>query len=419
MISHPELPQIEIYNSQVIPINLQKDKTIMIVSSRFKAIKKSLIIGLLFIALCINILFVFESKDELNDFGSFIASGQLANENKNPYSIDSPLVYSLKFGENGPAGYAPNLNPPISVVLFQGLAKIDPTMAIMLWRIVSVILYFALLAILHKAYPINGFNGFSRLIFALCLAGFWHTLQLGQLYVFLLVLCTITWLFLKKKSFIAGGIFLGLLIAIKPNFLIWAVLLFAARNWRAILSAALSAVLMSVIPLLTHGITIYKQWIEAVNLYSENLLLFPGNNSFQGLTARFGFPETGEILSILLLIFVLFVVVKYKPGIENINGLGILTSLLISPIAWTGYTLLALPVFFEKVNWKWEFKTGAAIYSTPFIIPLHLFTQSFTFFVIFGWFYGWGSIVLFLGFIRSIFSRTEKIPTITSSIQTN
>jgi hypothetical protein len=81
---------------------------------------------------------------------------------------------------------------------------------------------------------------------------------------------------------------------------------------------------------------------------------------------------------------------------EYISALGIIASLLASPISWTGYTILLLPIFFSLKKWTIPVIVAAAILTIPFQIVLQLFQSSFTNFVIFGWLYGWG-ILLLLG----------------------
>lgn len=92
---------------------------------------------------------------------------------------------------------------------------------------------------------------------------------------------------------------------------------------------------------------------------------------------------------------------------KKVNALGILVSLLISPIAWTGYTLSALPILLEHKAWNWRHWLAALVFAVPFLVPLALFQASFFNFVFFGWLYGWGLLVL-LG--DTIFDRAETKP---------
>jgi hypothetical protein len=376
-------------------------------------------VALLLAAYYVNITFVSKSSSAMYDFGSFIASGQLANEGKNPYSSASPLVFSVIFPGNGLEGVAPNLNPPISVLIFQTFANINPFVSITIWRIVSILIFIAALIILHCSFPLHGFPGILRLAWAFALAGFWHNLQLGQIYSLLLILSVLTWVLLGKYRSIAAGIFLGILIAIKPNFVFWAILLCLSGNWRIFLTAGLTAAGISAIPLATGGTLIYSQWLEASAIFTPNLLLFPGNNSLQGLTARFGSSMAGIVISLLLVVYTCWHVYRTRPPISKINSLGIIVSLLISPIAWTGYTLLALPIFFEHQKWDWKLMLVASIFAVPFLIPLALFQTSNVNFILFGWFYGWGLLILLFGTLFTSNIRTDRIAATTSSIHTN
>jgi alpha-1,2-mannosyltransferase len=381
--------------------------------------KNAIILLLLICIYCINFLFVFAGLDTYQDFGSFIAAGQLANAGKNPYSNDSPLMYSVDFPELGLKGDAPNLNPPISVLVFQSIAEIDPNISINIWRIVSILLYIVSLLFLNRTYPAKGFQAIMRIAWALSLAGFWHTIQLGQIYCLILFFAVLTWIFQKNNRYFLAGICLGFLIAIKPNFIFWAILLWVAGNWKSFIASGFTALSISIIPLFTHGIRIYQQWLEASSIFTPNLLLFPGNNSFQGLTARFGQPNLGIVLSVILALAILWRVFNRQTDLEKNNALGGIVSLLISPIAWTGYTLAVLPIFFSLKKWNWMVTGSAILFSVPVIFPLVFFQSSFTDFVIFGWFYGWGLLMLLFGTVFESRIRKGSTAEKISSIQTN
>jgi hypothetical protein len=352
-----------------------------------------LIVSLLF-SYAVNLVFVGTTLNSLHDFGSFIAAGKLADRGENPYSTDSPFVFHVTFKGVDLSGDAPNLNPPISVPIFKLLASADPFLAINLWRILSVILFAVSLFLLQRNYKLAGFKGFLRIAWAISLAGVWHTLQLGQLYCLLLLFTVLAYIFLDQKREILAGVMLGLLIALKPNFILWALLLLAARRWKVFLFAGLTGLLASVIPLFTNGITIYSQWLEASSRFTPNLLVFPGNNSFQGLTARIWHPEAGIILGIIITFGALWQVYKNKVTVSYVNALGIILSLLVSPIAWTGYTILTLPIFLEKRYWNWMYYLTAGIFAVPVVIILNNFKTSYSNFILWGWFYGWGLMVL-------------------------
>ena len=359
-----------------------------------RALGRAFFILALVTAYIINSLFVIPSLDELHDFGSFFASGQFATQGKNPYSTDSALIYGVTFPVIDHSGLAPNLNPPISALFFEGMARFPVTQALAAWRIVSVVFFLAAVLFLLKSKSDSSPSFVERTLWAFALAGFWHAIQLGQVYTLMLLLTAAAWVWLKQGRFTRGGLALGILIAIKPNFAFWGLTLAAAKNWKAFLAATLTALGLSVLPVLFYGPQVYLWWLEASAAFTPDLLIFPGNNSLQGLTARFGYPQLGIMLGIIFAALILILIHKRKFSLTKVNSLGILISLLISPIAWTGYTLSALPILLERRTWNWRFWLAALIFVVPFYVPLVLFQASPFNFIFFGWFYGWGLLIL-------------------------
>ena len=94
--------------------------------------------------MAINIL-IYPTIPGIKDFGSFIESGRAIEKGGNPYGV-YPLTNHVKSklfeGDN------PNLNPPISVVIFQSFSKIDPALGYRVWLVVSYIIFACSLSIL-------------------------------------------------------------------------------------------------------------------------------------------------------------------------------------------------------------------------------------------------------------------------------
>ncbi len=116
--------------------------------------------------------------DWLWDFGSFVESGRAAAQGLNPYGI-YPLTFHVVLP--GFDAYNPNLNPPISALLFQLFDLAEPHRMFRVWYGVSVALYAVTVLLLLARYkeaprPILA-------VWALALAGFWDTLLLGQVYI--------------------------------------------------------------------------------------------------------------------------------------------------------------------------------------------------------------------------------------------
>ena len=371
-----------------------------------------LVLFLCVAALLINLVPFFDNDNSLMDFGSFYASGLKANRGENPYDPNSEYIFDINFSRVGAGGKMMNLNPPISVVLFRFLPQFDPNQTLIIWQVTCAILYAGIVFTLARRYRPNITP--AKLTWAFTLAGFWHTIVLGQIYIVLLLFTALGWIFLQKKQYVAAGIAIGLVAGIKPNFMIWSLFLLLAGYSITFVTAVASSLLVSVFPLLIYGTRIYAQWLEASALHPETIIM-PGNNSILGLTTRFGGMSLGIILSVIVVISLLILsrlrTTTEMEHPEYVSALGILASLLASPISWTGYTILLLPIYFSFKKWTIPVIISAVILAIPFQIVLQLFQDSFANFVFWGWLYGWGLILLLAGVVRNTM--------MTSSIQTN
>src|SRR3712207_9139947 len=112
------------------------------------------------------------------DFGSFVASGRAASEGLNPYGI-YPLTLRVELP--GFESWNPNLNPPISALLFQAFDVADPYLVYRVWRWISVAFYAATILLLIRRF--GHLQATVVALWAFALAGFWDTLFLGQIYL--------------------------------------------------------------------------------------------------------------------------------------------------------------------------------------------------------------------------------------------
>jgi hypothetical protein len=381
--------------------------------AKWTAMGRAFMILLAFVVvLFINLAPFFDGRDDLLDFGSFYASGLKLANGENPYDPDSDYIFEIVFPKVGAGGTMLNLNPPVSLLFFRLLAGTDPERSSKVWQGLSAILYAASVFLLAREYPENVTP--LRLIWAFMLAGAWHTIVLGQVYTVLLLLAVLGWIWLRQGKPIHAGIAIGLLVALKPNFAIWILFLIVSGFTLTSAVSLLTALVMSVVPLILYGPNIYTQWLEASALQRETLIM-PGNSSLAGLVARFDGVSAGIVIG-LLAVLALLILARYRPAVgmekpEVISALGLLASLLASPIAWTGYTILLLPVFFSLKRWTPPVILSAAILAIPFQLVLLYFQSSFAAFVLLGWLYGWALLILLGALVRKAM--------MTSSIQTN
>ena len=388
-----------------------KTDSVIHISSLGEKAATVLVLFFLVAGILINLVPFFDDDNSLMDFGSFYAAGLKANRGENPYDPNSEYIFDVNFSRVGAGGKMMNLNPPISVVLFRFLPQFDPNQTLIIWQVMSAILYAATVFALARQYQQNITP--AKFIWAFTLAGFWHTIVLGQIYIVLLLFTALGWIFLQKRQYLAAGIAIGLVAAIKPNFIIWPLFLLVSGYYVTFLAAAVSSLFVSLVPLLFYGTQIYTQWLEASAIHPETIIM-PGNNSILGLTTRFGNIPLGIIVSVVVIVTLLILSKMKTTSIEHpeyVSAIGIIASLLASPISWTGYTILLLPIYFSMKKWTLPVIISAAILAIPFQIVLQLFQNSFVNFVFWGWLYGWGLIILLGGVVRNTM--------MTSSIQTS
>jgi hypothetical protein len=298
---------------------------------------------------------------ELRDYGSFIASGRAANEGQNPYSIH-PLTFHVSL--RGFEVWNPNLNPPLSVLVFQVFDRIEPFKGLRLWWSFSLICYVASIGLLAWQYG----QSLPLVLWGLALAGFWDTLFLGQIYVPLVMAAIGCWIMLERGRDIAAGLLLGLVIAVKPNFLVWPGLLLLAGYRRVVVVAGATALLLSALPLMVHGPEIYRQWFELI-FSDRHRTVFLTNTSLLGLTERVGTPLLGRVLSLLLLFGLALWAWRRRPAAPTASAMGILGGILASPIAWIHYTLFLLPLFFARsLTFPMRLAAMLLVLPVPFIL---------------------------------------------------
>ncbi len=302
----------------------------------------------------------------LLDFGSFIASGQAANKGLNPYGVYEN-TFRVIFNELGLDVQSPNLNPPVTVYLFQGIAEYDPYISRVVWYLASAIMFFAAISLLALTY--RQLLSPLKFITVVSLAGLWHTLALGQIYAPLALAIAGSWLLLVKGSSVLPGLLLGAVVSIKPTLAIWPCLMLAAGHRNVSVSALLTSAAISAIPFLITGPGIYGAWIEATRAYTG--LMIPGNGSLPAFTARAGVPWAGVIASGVLVALLMAWAIRRRPSAQSCWRLGLLAALLIGPISWGGYMTFLFPILLER-RWTLLVVVCAALLIVPvwLMIPL-------------------------------------------------
>lgn len=334
------------------------------------------------------------SPHGLWDFGAFVASGRAAAQGLDPYGIYPPLTPHVVFP--GFESWNPNLNPPISALLFQAFDMAEPARSLEVWNWISVACYLVAIGLLLWRYT-KGLEAALIGIWAVGLAGFLDTLYLGQIYT-PLVLCAVgAWLLLESGKPVPAGILIGLLISMKPNFLVWPVLLFLAGYRLPSLVAIAAAAVIAAIPLLVFGPYIYLDWLKLVASDGDRAI-FLTNASLAGFAARIGLPFLGPVISGLLLIGLAAWAFRSRPAILDVSGLALLAALMASPLGWIHYTLFLAPIMIRHRDRIWSLIAALALtIPVPFVLSQFgkpAYVQFTT-----GSIYGWALVLLFAGLV--------------------
>ncbi|MCL6430781.1 MAG: DUF2029 domain-containing protein, partial [Anaerolineae bacterium] len=218
-------------------------------------------------------------------------------------------------------------------------------------------------------------------------------LQLGQIYVPLLLAAAGAWELLRRDRHLEAGILIGLLVAIKPNFALWPLLLLLGGYGLVGGTAVASAALVSLLPVLIHGPRIYVQWLAASGSFRSFVL--PGNSSLLAVASRLGVPWLGILLTAALVVGTATLVWRRRPSALVASSLGIVVSLLASPICWLGYTMLLLPTLVAR-KWTLALRAAAIILTIPFALVVQWFQPSRLHFAVFGSIYAPALLLILL-----------------------
>ena len=294
----------------------------------------------------------------LLDFGSFWESGRAVNDGNNPYGI-----YPRTHRPIEPPYANPNLNPPISLLLFAPLSRLDPQVGfIALWW-AGLGVFIGLLFFLAWRYRSSD----SPLLAAwtLSLPAMWSSLSLGQIYVFLLIPAVAGWVLMERARPLAAGLAIGLLGAFKPNMLIWPALLFLAGHRREAISAAISFVGFSLLPLFFFGPDVYAQWFDTLVTDDPVRRSHFVNASLSGVTTRLGISSVGiAVAAAILLLAAVFAFLR-GPGKIETSAFAIALGTVASPLAWFHYLLFLLPALWSTDRWRIASVIACAMMAVP------------------------------------------------------
>lgn len=302
------------------------------------------------------------SQEQLGVFGSFWASGQAASHHLNPYGV-YPLTYKLRPFHNGQLVADLDLSPPALLPFLAAWAHISPGIAVRIWTILSTLLFLGSAALLLREYEATMQH---RQIYWMMLGpGAFDAILIGQDYAFILLLAVAAWLLIRRNKQLAAGICLGILVAAKPNYMLWPIFLGFCGFPRVAKTAIATFLAACLVPVLIYGPGIYLEWLRAIS--HDQHWLFPSNVSLLGFAARFGHKLIGQALSFALLLFSFAVVLWKRPSAQVASGIALTAAILASPVAWIHYSILLAPILSLK-PWSKSFTWAIA----PLLLPTFL-----------------------------------------------
>jgi hypothetical protein len=291
-----------------------------------------LILAVVALIYTLDALWIFWSQLERRDFGAFYASGQAFNQG----------------GEIYKAGRAdlPNLNPPSLVALVFGpLARLALPSAGILWQCLGAVSFAFAARRVRRELALDRRTAVTA-IGALMVTGAARYVWLeGQVTWLLIVPSTFAWTAYRRNARIASGMWLGLIVAVKPFF---AVTAFALGLPVALTTVAVASALTAAGVLVT-SLAPWQQWLS---LGSHVTVTWPLSASVWTLGARlvgatpYDFVTWTSLPSAVAVCAVIVALAGVRMALAQVNRdarwtIALVLALLVSPLGWIYYLPLA------------------------------------------------------------------------------
>jgi hypothetical protein len=278
---------------------------------------------------------LFAGPIEYRVFGAYWSSGVAANQHQNPYAVH-PLT-GWYYGEQSRLVPDLNLNPPILLPIFQALALLPPSDAFVIWTLLSLLIFVVTSAFILWADPKIPESG---ILFSLVGAPIIDTLYSGQIYAILYLLGTAAWWSIRSRRSVISATSIGLLVAIKPIFILWPLFLILTGERRLCVRSSIVALGATLLSVVAYGVGIIPQWLGAMKGDQHYVLSF--DVSVPAFFHRNGHPNAGYALAAVLLASLLLYTFTVKPNVRITSGLAVSATILCSPLAWIAYAVILL-----------------------------------------------------------------------------
>jgi hypothetical protein len=190
--------------------------------------------------------------------------------------------------------------------------------------------------------------------------------RMGQVYFLLFFLSAIAWLGLERQTIrfdLLAALAIGTAVAIKPTFLFWPAFLFLQGDRKLALRAIGVTFVLSAVPILLYGPSIYSQWIHGAAV-NQQLWRSGENIAIAPYFRRLGLPPLGIALAWTVAAILAWRVWKKTPSRMATTMIALSTSIFCAPLAWVHYTWLLAPGFIWR-RWGALSSTAAALLFIP------------------------------------------------------
>jgi alpha-1,2-mannosyltransferase len=270
-----------------------------------------------------------------------------------------------------------NLNPPFWILLISPFGLLEPLAAYRTFVLLSIFVTVGYLAWMADELRLRA--GWSVVATGLVLLSspFLATLALGQVYPVLALGLVASWVADRRGRRVLSGVFLGLVVAVKPSLLPLALLPFVRREWGMLASMLASGAAATLLGFAMLGPDATFDWLRV--LEGASLSAFWDNASIPAAAARLftdnefaepvaRLPWMVSVAYALGIALVFFTAWRVRHNPEGGLWAMVAAALLASPIAWHNYLVLLAPgvlLFFARGR----IELGLLLLALQFIPP--------------------------------------------------
>jgi hypothetical protein len=262
----------------------------------------------------------------------------------------------------GAAGiaYIPMYPPQVSI-FFAPLAALPYGAALVIWLIVSALLYGVCCYALWLACPHLCNERRTVLLLAIAFPGFFHLILWGQTSAMALTCFTAAFFFLRQEKLFLAGLALGCLM-FKPQLGVAAAFIFiSTRTWRVIAGGIVSATAQLALPAIYYGPESLRAWLRVMRSVAYNVaVLEPRPYQTHNLRIFWTMLIPGRTLPFALYVISALVILGFAAAVWTRRPalpLGVryssllLASVLVAPHLIVYDLVILAPVFLLMADW--------------------------------------------------------------------